>query len=128
MTNTPEAMANMIADSIAGDKESPLCCPKCGEALPFVLVTKFRERSRVTWRLVPAPGELLSATTIGGSIEQMGHLLQSVGEDIGIPTEVLVEKCSTDETGAVEVAFLITRLGEATKRRERIAARSESAP
>lgn len=126
MNDTPEALADKIADRIGGDKEPPLCCPKCGEPLPFVLVTKFKERSRVTWRLVPAPGELLSATTIGGSIEQMGRLLQSVGEDIGIPTEVLVESCSTDASGAVGVVFLITRLGEATKRRERIAARRDA--
>lgn len=127
MTVPPEDFANMIADKISGHKE-PLYCPKCGEVLPIVLVARFKERSRVMWRLVPAQGELLSGTMIGGSIEAMSRLLQSVGEDSGIPTEVLMEKCSSDENGAVEVVFLITRLAEATQRRKRTAERHTSEP
>lgn len=126
MTDSPEDIVNKAADMIADDKVAPLCCPKCGEALPFTLVAKFKERSRVRWRIVPAPGELLSATTVGGSIEAMADLLQSVGEDIGIPTEVLMESCSTDENGVVDVHLLITRFATATKRRERFADKKES--
>lgn len=124
MTDTPEHFANTIADKIAGAGDPEVCCPKCGEPLPFSMVTKFKDQSRVIWCLVPAPGELFSGTTIGASIEALSSLMQSVGEDIGIPTEVLVERCSTDERGAVEVVFLITRLEAATMRRGRFAKRN----
>ena len=104
----------------------PVKCPKCQEPISADVVAHVANRSVVKWKLSPAPGELLDAKAVGGTLGEMRDLLRSCGESAGIPTEVLLQACRTTEDGAMEFDLLIVRLDEAVGRRKRFAARKRA--
>lgn len=103
--------------------DEPYKCPHCAGILNPEMVAKFSRRSLLTWKLHPAPGELLDIGTVGGTLTQMRNMLRASGE--GIPTEVLLKSAFTDEAGAFTAEFLVCRYEEATDRRKRFAKRKK---
>lgn len=96
--------------------DKKICCPKCGEHLSFEVTSELMDRSRMTFKISPNKGELLSARNVGGAIEQMDKLLVSIGKDMGAKTAVLIEGITTTE-GSVEVNLLVTRHDPVVKKR-----------
>lgn len=87
-------------------------CPHCGKPLGIEAVTKIMRKSRMSLNLKPEPGSFLSTRAVGGSIEQMGTLLDAVGKDLGVKSHTIVEGISTSEDGTIKVDLLITRVGK----------------
>lgn len=83
-------------------------CPKCGEPLSFQMTTKLMSDSRVTFQIQPHKGELLSARTVGDTITNMEKLLVSIGKDMGVKTNVMVEGLQWND-GSVKVDLIIAR-------------------
>lgn len=94
-----------------------ICCPHCGEKLSVEVASKMMDSSRVRFVLHPNKDELLSARTVGGSIEQMEKLLVACGKEAGVRTAVLVEGISFDD-GSVTVSLLVTRQDGKVQKRQ----------
>jgi hypothetical protein len=62
----------------------------------------------MTFEVSPAPGELLNAATVGGSIEGIAKLLCAVGDEMGVKTQVLVENI-TFASGGMKVHLVVAR-------------------
>lgn len=101
-------------------------CPNCATAIPFSLVAKFANKSRLQFRLTPAPGELLQASTLGGALTNMQKMLEATGKHMSIPTVVLVEKIEDDGAGAFNVTLLCMRGDEALSRKKRARSKAKA--
>ena len=86
-----------------------ISCPHCNEPLGLNIVNRLTAQSRVKFAISPKDGQLLSAKTVGGTLEQMEKLLVSMGKDMGVRTSVSVESVECDK-GAVTFNLLIGRL------------------
>lgn len=89
--------------------KEPLKCPHCNGDLGLEVTAKLKAESQMVFRFSPHPGELMTAKNVGGAIEDFGNLLKACGRDAGVPTEVLVERIETSETGEISVHVLIAR-------------------
>ena len=90
--------------------EAEICCPNCGTPASN-LVSLLKERHSIEWRIVPAPGQMLSADMVGATLRQWSRLLRTFGAEHGARTTVLVESISTDAEGAVTFRLLVTNTG-----------------
>lgn len=84
-------------------------CPHCGKPLPLEIVAKLTKESSFQLSISPAPGQLMNAKGVGGSIAAVGNLIKAIGREMKVPTEVLVEKIETDDSGKITVSVLIAR-------------------
>jgi hypothetical protein len=107
-------------------KRQEMHCPQCNAAVPFELVARFANQSRIAIKLTPAPGEYMQASTIGGSLTQMQKLLEASGRHLGIPTVVCVESIKDDGNGTFEFGLLVMRYEDAKKRKKRARAKQPS--
>ena len=89
-----------------------------------VLIATAADSSRIQWRLRPAPGELLGADTVGGTLHQVAKLMKASNKNI--PTTTLVEAVRMTEDGCIEFDLLVLRWEGARERKKRIAARIKS--
>jgi hypothetical protein len=130
MTTTPEThpvdgapTMRAIQEAVCA-KNAPICCPNCNHALDLEVVGKLKEKSVIHWRIFPAPGELLEAKTVGGTLSEMHDLLVAVGKGLKVPTVVVVSG-ATFQDGAIDFELTVMRFDHATDRQKRIAARKE---
>lgn len=95
-------------------------CPHCKGKVPFALVSRFANQSRIAFRLVPAPGELLQADTVGSTVVNLQKVLEASGRHVGVPTVVLVEGVDVDGEGGITFKLLVSRYEAATERKARM--------
>lgn len=88
--------------------ELPTACPKCGEPIGFNLISKIKDQHRYVIKMTPGDGHF-STKTIGGVITQIGRFGNSLAKDIGVKTQTLVERITTDEDGTITV-YLLTSI------------------
>lgn len=117
MDETARAHLDKMAEKIAG---SGIKCPKCGEQMGLSMVSKLLDTSRMSFSISPHEGELLSARNVGGALEQMEHLLVSIGKDMGVRTSVLLEGMSS-ENGSVTFNLILGRHAAGVKKRKEAA-------
>ncbi len=84
------------------------------------------DESRVRWTIAPHVGELLDAATVGGTLTDVGKLFASIGKARGVATEVMVERITTSDDGAITMHLLIARMESVKERKARRAARQAS--
>lgn len=96
----------------------PTKCPNCGHSLSYEVMTKIMDDSRVSFSLHPHEGELLSAKTVGGALENIEGLFVSVGKELGAKTSCLVEDIQFDR-GSVTIKLLLARHDPGIKKRKR---------
>lgn len=93
-------------------------CPKCGEPLSFQMTTKLMSDSRMSFVIHPNKGELLSARTVGDSISNMEKILVSVGKELGVKTNVMVEGLEWTD-GSVKIDMIVARHMPGITKREK---------
>lgn len=86
----------------------PTPCPHCGKDIGLEMVARLKSQSRMSFTFHPHPGELMSARTIGGSLENLEKLLVAVGRELGVKTQVLVEGVSSID-GSITIDLLLAR-------------------
>ncbi len=99
----------MESDTPKTTDGAPCKCPHCGGNIGINLIARARAESRIVFKVEPAPGELLTAKNVGAAIKSFGDMMRSLGKDMDIPTEVLVEKVETSDQGVLSIHCLIAR-------------------
>jgi hypothetical protein len=102
-----------------GERDA-VACPHCSHALSAEVVAQVSNQSIVSMRLCPSPGELMQASTIGGSISSFGQLMEAAGRELRAPTVSLVKSITSDEDGSVTITLLVARGPEVAARKRRI--------
>ena len=90
-------------------EEAPTLCPHCGGALGLSLVAKLKSESRMSYTVHPKDGELITAETLGGTINQVSKMLKAIGRELGVKTVVMIEGISTTPEGGLKTDLLICR-------------------
>ena len=109
-------------------KRTPVPCPHCGGEVSFELVAKYQDQSRIRFDLHAAPGELMSAKHVGEALSAMGDLMRACAKEVGVPTEVLVERIETTaDGGGLHFHLLVIRFETVAARKLRIKKSKESA-
>lgn len=98
------------------NEPSGVLCPNCSHPFSLQMVAKAKSESKMSFRLSPAPGELLDIQTLVGSAGAFGKLLVAVGKDLGYNTVVLVDRIFTEEDGALRIDVMIARSDSKTKK------------
>lgn len=83
-------------------------CPHCGKMIGVEAVTKIMAESRMSFTMNPEPGSFMSTKAVGGSIEQIGKMLDACGRELGVKSKTMVEHITCAD-GAITVHLLITR-------------------
>ena len=87
-------------------------CPHCQKPLGIEAVSKLMSESRFSFTMQPKEGELLSAGTVGGCIEDIAKLMDASAKDFGAKSRTVVEAISSEPDGTIKVDFLITRVAK----------------
>lgn len=90
-------------------------CPHCGGEISAQLWATAVNEHRLSIRVEPNPGELISASTFAGLVRSTSRLLEAVGRDMGTKTQVLLERIETDGNGAHKAHFVVARTRLALK-------------
>jgi NMD protein affecting ribosome stability and mRNA decay len=78
-------------------------CPSCKSALNGELVALIKERQQVRLTIAPDEGVLLTAKEVGKAIISFAEIFKSIEEK----TIVHIEKIETDESGKIDILFLV---------------------
>lgn len=86
-------------------------CPNCGHDVPAaVLYAKAASESRLSFKIVPAPGEMFMLKTLSGTLGAFGKMLEVAGRQCGARSVPMLEDVQRDpETGEVTVTVLVIR-------------------
>lgn len=99
---------------------STVNCSQCGHEMSFETVAEAMDESRMSFTVTPQPGNLISASTIGGTVTQMDKMLRTITRDLGAKTVTLVERVVTEDDGTIRFDLLIARAeGKPAKRRKK---------
>lgn len=82
-------------------------CPHCAAELDLHMVERVKDNARVSLRIVPEPGAMLHAKTVGGQINAMSGLLTACAREAGADMAVFVERLETDADGAITIGFMM---------------------
>ena len=80
-----------------------LCCPHCAQEFHVEAEARLPPETKLRFSITPRPGEMVSASTVGGTMTEMQKLLAAVGRSMGAKTVTLVEGLSTGEDGALHI-------------------------
>lgn len=73
---------------------------------------------RFTWKIVPMPGRLLFADTVGKSLIALKDIFKSIGEELGEPQVVSILDAKFDNDGGL-VIELVVMPNEAKRKRKK---------
>lgn len=76
-------------------------CPHCENDFEVDVEVELPAETKLRWAITPMPGQMLSASTVGGSLTALHKLLAAAGRTLGARTETLVEGMSIQEDGAL---------------------------
>lgn len=114
--STPEEALLGLAQKMASRPD--IACPHCGEKLAFEVAAKAMDSSKMSFTITPHDGELLSAKTVGGSIENVSKLLVSVGKAMDANVHVLVNGLHYN-AGSVTIDLLVARNDKGVGKRDK---------
>lgn len=88
-------------------RDGEAVCPHCSEPINIKTLAALANDARFAFIIKPAPGQLMSAKAVGGTIAQMSKLYDAIAKDLGQKVHLLIEKIATDDDGTIRVGFLI---------------------
>lgn len=88
-------------------------CPNCEADLNVETVAEIHAKSRTSFTIRPAPGEMLSLTTVGSAMVALADINKTLGQGLDITTETLLEGIEAGPDGSVTVHMLICRSARA---------------
>jgi hypothetical protein len=94
-------------------------CPHCSGDIHIEAGLRLPPETSVRWAITPKPGEMLSADTVGGTLTDVRKLFRSLGRELGVTTETLVEKI---EMNGETIVFHLRVINAPKEVRQRIAA------
>lgn len=84
-----------------------LLCPHCKEPLSLDVAASVKAKHRLAMVLHPKEDTLLSAETVGGTLVQLSKMLKACAKSLSVKNDVMVERITTDEDGAIKMEVLI---------------------